>query len=186
MRITAIVGSTRRGNTYSMVEAGCHGLKDCDVELIHLKDLKIEFCDGCLTCDTEGECHHNDDMKVIINKLVESDGFIFGTPVRWNLLSGELKVFLDRLNPVAVTEKLRGKRAILFVVGQSNEENIDSIYMAKKSLQFFCDSAGIDVIESVEAIDCLNSNDLISKYPNKLNECKVAAKNLIDSIKSTI
>jgi hypothetical protein len=58
--------------------------------------------------------------------------------------------------------------------------------MAKKSLQFFCDSAGIDVIESVEAIDCLNSNDLISKYPNKLNECKVAAKNLIDSIKSTI
>ncbi len=103
MRILAIVGSARRGNTYAMVEAATHELsaKACDVELIHLRDIKLEVCDGCLACDEEGKCVIEDDMEKILPDVAQADGFIFGTPARWSLLSGELKVFIDRSNPLA-------------------------------------------------------------------------------------
>lgn len=182
MRITAIVGSQRRGNTYAMVESGCHALTDCEIELIHLKDLKIEKCDGCLICDSTGVCHYEDEMRNILEKLINSDGFILGTPARWNLLSGEIKVFLDRLNPLAVPELLKGKKAIIYAVGQSSGAASDSISAAANSVISFCNSAGIKVVDVVCAENCLEENDLISKFPAVLQDCKKAAFKLYESI----
>ena len=110
MRVIAIVGSSRRGNTYAMVESACHGIgSECDLELIHIKDMSVRFCDGCLRCDSDGKCHIKDSMTDIISSVVAADGLIIGTPARWSLLSGELKVLMDRLNPLASQEKLKDK-----------------------------------------------------------------------------
>lgn len=183
MRIVALVGSIRRGNTYAMVEAACHALADADVELIHLKDVNLKMCDGCLSCDDAGECHIDDEMHSIIKRVVEADGFIFGTPARWNLLSGELKVFFDRLNPLAMPGSLKDKKAIIFSVGQSEGEEVASIRNAANSVKCFCDSAGIEVIDIVTAEGCLESQDLISKHPDVLELCKLSAHKLLASIK---
>lgn len=182
MRIVAIVGSIRRGNTYAMVEAACHALKDCDIELIHLKDLNMNMCDGCLVCDESGKCVFEDDMNKIIPHINEADGIILGTPARWSLLSGELKVFLDRLNPLAVPEALKGKKSIIFAVGQTKGENAESIKLAADSVRFFCENAGMDVIETVIAEDCLKEDDLIINHPEVIERCKQAARNLYNSI----
>lgn len=182
MRIIAIVGSNRRGNTYAMVEAGCHALTDSETELLHLKDLKIIECDGCLTCDETGKCHIEDDMQNIINRIAEADGFIIGTPSRWSLLSGELKIFLDRLNPLAMPERLSGKKAIIFAVGQTEGEEAESIKLAAKSVKYFCENAGIEVLVTVLAEKCLNKDDLIKNFPNILKECKEAAVKLHKSL----
>jgi len=182
MRIVAIVGSIRRGNTYSMVEAGCHALSNCDVELIHLKDVDVKMCDGCLRCDEEGECYINDDMKEILLRIKEADGLIIGTPSRWSLLSGELKVLLDRLNPLAVPELLKGKKAIIFAVGQSSSKDDNSIKLAAESIKTFCESAGITVVSEVYAENCLGPEDLIVKHPEVLEQCKNSANILYKSI----
>lgn len=182
MKIMSIVGSARRGNTYAMVEAGSHALTSCDVELIHLKDLQIKNCDGCLTCDETGECHFDDAMNSIITGIKETDGFIIGTPSRWGLLSGELKVFFDRLNPLAVPEGLAGKKAIIFVVGQTKDDEADSIRSAYESVKTFCDSAGIEVIDSVIAEGCLEKDDLINNHVSILEKCKNSAVNLYNSL----
>lgn len=125
-------------------------------------------------------------MAGLLQKINNSDGFIFGSPARWNLLSGELKVFFDRLNPLAVPELLKGKKAVIFVVGQSEGESIDSIKSAANSIVLFCNSAGIEVIEIVYAENCLNPNDLITNYPEKLLECKRAAEKLYIAISESI
>jgi multimeric flavodoxin WrbA len=182
MKIIAIVGSIRRGNTYTMVEAGCQQLKDCDVELIHLKDISINICDGCLKCDETATCHIDDDMSDLVQRIKHADGFIFGTPSRWSLLSGELKVFFDRLNPLAVPELLAGKKAIVFAVGQSKGEDIETIKLAAESVKHFCDNAEIEVIDTVIASDCLQPEDLITKHVDILDECRKSADKLFSSL----
>jgi multimeric flavodoxin WrbA len=182
MRIVAIVGSNRRGNTYAMVEAACHALNDSEVELIHLKDLDIKPCDGCLTCDESGACHLKDDMDKIIPRMKIADGFIFGTPARWGLLAGELKVFFDRLNPLALPQALKGKKAIIFAVGQTEGDEATSIENTVKSIKYFCENAGIEVIDTLSAYGCLTPNDLITKKPEILSKCKSSAKKLFKSL----
>lgn len=182
MRIVAIVGSSRRGNTYAMVEAGCHALKDCDVELIHLKDVDIKVCDGCLSCDETGKCAIDDDMEDILRAIKEADGLIIGTPSRWSLLSGELKIFIDRLNPLAVPELLKGKSAIVFAVGQTEGDESETIRLAVNSVKNFCDNAGIKVEEEVVAEGCLGPEDLITKHPEILKSCRDAALKLYEKI----
>lgn len=182
MKIVAIVGSIRRGNTYAMVEAASRALGKCDVELIHLKNIDIKMCDGCLSCDKKRKCRIDDSMKNILPKIVNADGFIFGTPSRWSLLAGELKVFFDRLNPLAIPELLKGKKALIFAVGQTVGREAESIKRAIESVKFFCDNAGIEVVDTVMAKGCTGSNDLISKYPTILSKCKRAAIKLYNSL----
>ncbi len=182
MKIVAIVGSLRRGNTYNMVEAGCQALTDCDVELIHLKDISLNHCDGCLECDESGVCTLTDDMTKVVTRIKGADGFIFGTPARWSLLSGELKTFFDRLNPLAVPELLAEKKAIIFAVGQSKDQDAGSIKLAADSVGFFCENAEVEVVDVVLATDCLNPEDLITKHANYLDDCKLSAKKLYQSL----
>jgi multimeric flavodoxin WrbA len=166
-----------------MVESACHALDSgCDVELIHTRDLTLAFCDGCLSCDKTSACHIDDSMTAVISSMLAADGLIIGTPVRWALLSGELKVLFDRLNPLAVPQKLKGKKAIVFAVGQSTQEQDDSVKLACDSVITFCNSAGIDVVSTVLSFGCLEPNDLIEKSPEVLNNCKLAARKLLDSL----
>lgn len=183
MRIVALVGSTRRGNTYAMVESACHALNsESDVEFIHLKDSVINLCDGCLKCDETGECHINDSMTEIIKSIEAADGLIIGTPARWSLLSGELKILFDRLNPLAAPEGLKGKKAIVFTVGQSKPDQDNSVERAAKSVTYFCENAGIEVIDIVLAYGCLEPSDLIENNPGVLSVCKSSARRLLESL----
>lgn len=178
MRVVAVVGSNRRGNTYAMVEAACHAMPDLDVELLHVKDLLDAMCDGCLTCDVTGECHIGDEMTRTVTSVREADGFIFGTPARWGLLSGELKVFFDRLNPLAVPEQLNGKKALILAVGQCEGDEALSIRQAADSVETFCENAGIEVVERVIAEGCTKPTDAIERHPEILEQCRTAARKL--------
>jgi multimeric flavodoxin WrbA len=180
LKIVAVIGSCRRGNTFAMVDAACRALKGkCKMTVVDLRELDIRPCDGCLQCDKTGRCYIQDDMQEIVTEVANADAFIFGTPARWGLLSGELKVFFDRLNPLASRETLKGKKAVIFAVGQSAEDQSDSIGCARDSVVHFCRDAGIKVLDSVLAYDCLGDSDLGDKSPDVLAKCEVAAGKLL-------
>lgn len=182
MKILGIVGSKRMGNSYAMVNAAVAGLENCEVELVHLnKDFNL--CDGCLICDEKGKCKFEDYVSPLVEKVSNSDGFIFASPARWGLLSGELKSFFDRLNPLAVPQKLKGKKAIIFTVGQCEGEEAESIKLAAETIRYFCDNAGIEVVDIVIAEGCMNSNDVINNNPQILDICKEKTLKLLDSLK---
>jgi multimeric flavodoxin WrbA len=166
-----------------MVESACHAIgSECDVEFIHVKDMTVKFCDGCLACDKTGKCHITDSMTPTIKSIVAADGLILGTPTRWSLLSGELKVLMDRLNPLATQQKLKGKKAIVFTVGQSTPDQDNSVKLACSSVVDFCDNAGIAVVAKVLAFGCLSANDIIEKSPEVLTKCKKAGRKLLESV----
>ncbi len=107
MKVVGICGSPRKGNTEWMLrklldEVARAGM---ETELILLREKHIEGCDGCLSCEAggtqrKGACRIQDDMQLIYPKLAEADGFAFGTPVYFDMLSGLLKSFMDRTCPI--------------------------------------------------------------------------------------
>ena len=182
MKICAVIGSLRKGNSALMVSEAVSCFERDEVEIIDLSSLKLCFCSGCLECDETQKCNINDEMTEKLNIISSADGFIFASPVRWGLISGEMKTFFDRLNPFAVSETLSGKKAILFVVGQTDEGDdvTMSIKSGMKSMEVFCDNSGIDIIDKVKAYGCLSPNDISNT--NYLSLCKDAAIKLRESI----
>lgn len=99
-----IVSSSLRGGSNSEILAheAERGAKDAgnDVEFLCLKGKDIKFCIGCLSCQKTGKCVQKDDMADMIGKVQNADVLIFTTPIYYYELSGQLKTFLDRCNPL--------------------------------------------------------------------------------------
>jgi multimeric flavodoxin WrbA len=107
MKITIFNGSPRgaRGNTHVMVQEFMKGAAEggAEVENIFLADKRIAECKGCYTCwlKTPGTCVQRDDMDELLAKYVASDIIGFATPLYVDNVTGLMKVFLDRLIPIA-------------------------------------------------------------------------------------
>ena len=101
-RVTAFVGSARKGNTYDAVVQFLGNLKamgDIETEIVRLSEYKLGVCRGCRLCFDKGEehCPYKDDRDVLIEKMMASDGVVFASPNYSFQVSGLMKVFLDRL-----------------------------------------------------------------------------------------
>ena len=108
MKVMAIIGSPRRGgNTELLVDRvieGCRSRGNAEIEKVFIADRNIQYCSGCLTCTFPppgtGKCVLRDDMDVLIEKIRESDAFIFGTPNHMRTVSAPLLNFLARMLPL--------------------------------------------------------------------------------------
>jgi multimeric flavodoxin WrbA len=121
VKIIGVSGSPRKGNTNILVKEclkSAETLKDVETEFIHLADYKIEGgCKACLRCFAEPNSEkfcwaYDDEMKLVLKKLMEGDGFIFGSPVYWGSWTAQFKTFVDRSHPfVGFGKLLRNKPA---------------------------------------------------------------------------
>ena len=71
-----------------------------EVDFITLKDKQISFCKGCLACQKTGKCVIKDDVAKIMDKVIDSDIVVWATPIYYYEMSGQMKVLIDRLNPM--------------------------------------------------------------------------------------
>ena len=104
MKKVLIVSSSLRAGSNSEILAheAERGAKDAgnDVEFLTLRGKDIKFCIGCLACQKTGKCVQKDDMAEMIAKVQNADVLIFATPIYYYEMSGQLKTFLDRCNPL--------------------------------------------------------------------------------------
>ena len=77
MRILAICGSARKGNSYSVLSTIQEEYPSIDYELLMLKDANLEPCRGCYVCIRRGEqyCPRKDDRDTIIEKMLVRMGW---------------------------------------------------------------------------------------------------------------
>ena len=102
-----INGSPRNNfNTYQLLEKAIEGIKsikeDADVEIVDLYNLNYTGCRSCFMCKLKdgpfyAKCPVNDDLKDLLPKIWDSEGVIFGSPIYFGNLSGQLNSFLERL-----------------------------------------------------------------------------------------
>ena len=117
MKILAINGSPRKGNTDFMLQT-ILGSAKADSEIIYLRDRKITFCSGgddC--CPVRKECHIKDSMPEIYKKLENADIVILASPCYFFNVTARMKNFMDRCNPYYFNKKLKGKKFFLLSVG---------------------------------------------------------------------
>lgn len=106
MKILVLSGSPKRERSDTMrltraFVAGMDDVKANDVHIVHVIDRHIEYCTGCLGCMRNGgKCVHDDDMRAILEEILESDLLIFSFPLYCYGLPAPLKALIDRTLPL--------------------------------------------------------------------------------------
>ncbi len=143
--------------------------------LILLREKRIQFCDGCLSCDETEKCKLRDDMQIIYPQLEESDLIIFGSPVYFNNVTGMMKNFIDRLLPFYYKNKLRDKKIVAAIVGAS-----DKIETIKKSTDCIKTAADLLKMSFVGDIYLVaRKNDEVENNSESLKQIDKFAENLV-------
>jgi multimeric flavodoxin WrbA len=95
--VLGICGSARKnGNTATLLREALNAT-GMESELVFLSDLTIGFCSGCLSCvKNKGVCIKDDDMKGLLEKMIESRAIVLGSPNYYYDVSGLVKNMIDR------------------------------------------------------------------------------------------
>ncbi len=107
MRILVINGSPKRENsdTLHITRAFLDGLNEAsqnEVHTIHAVDQHIEYCTGCFSCMRNGgACIHRDDMRRILEEILDSDLLIWSYPLYCYGMPAPMKALLDRTLPLS-------------------------------------------------------------------------------------
>ncbi len=101
--VLIVTASLRRdSNSDALAAAFARGAKEAGnaVETVSLKDKSIGFCIGCLACQKTQKCVILDDAAALAEKVKRADVLVFASPIYYYSVSGLLKTFLDRCNPI--------------------------------------------------------------------------------------
>lgn len=107
MKVFAICGSSRKGwNTETLLKKFIDGVlaeeENAECELVNLYDLDYKGCHGCGACKLKdgkfyGKCAVNDGITELLERLSSADIIVFGSPVYYAGVTGELHSFAERL-----------------------------------------------------------------------------------------
>jgi multimeric flavodoxin WrbA len=106
-RVIGIVGSPRKGsNTDTLVQAVLDGAKAAGAQTVkyHLNDLQFVGCQACFYCKKNKECRIDDDAKRIIEEITSAQAVVFGSPIYFRQLTGQLVLFMDRMYSLMAPE----------------------------------------------------------------------------------
>lgn len=101
-KVLVISASPRKGgNSDLLCDRFILGAQEAghETEKIFLRDKNIHYCSGCGVCNNTHVCVQKDDMKPLLDKLVEADVIVLATPVYFYSMDGQLKTFIDRTVP---------------------------------------------------------------------------------------
>ena len=123
--ILIINGSPRKnGNISKMLEAIKEEAEKqgANVPAIHVHDLQIKPCNGCMNCRKNLTCVLPEDgAQATLQLINKCDVLVVGSPCYWGNLPGELKILFDRIvygmmgeSPKGIPQPLhKGKKAII-------------------------------------------------------------------------
>lgn len=67
-------------------------------ELIRLNDIEFRACQSCGESPEPDWCLFRDDIYPVYDKLINCDVVLFGSPVYFDTVSAQAKLFIDRCN----------------------------------------------------------------------------------------
>lgn len=99
MKVILVNGSPHKeGCTYTALSEAAKALNSngIETEIFHLGTEPVAGCIACGACSKTGKCIYNDPVNEFVEKAKDADGFIFGSPVYYSGMSGQLCSFMDR------------------------------------------------------------------------------------------
>lgn len=167
--MVAFVGSARIKHTYHATKdllKAVESYGEISYEVISLFDYDLKPCIGCKAClDYEEKlCPIKDDLSILIRKIEWADGVVFATPNYAFQVSGQMKIFLERMAYFLHRPKFFEKTCLNLVV--------EGVYGGKdilKYLNFTTSGFGFDVIKHNKVIKTLEP--ISEKRKKKNNQC---------------
>lgn len=178
-KVLVITTSLRaKSNTDILASRVAEGAKDAghDVSCVSLKGKEIKYCIGCLGCQKTGKCVLKDDVPEIMESVRNADTLVFASPIYYYSLSGLMKTFLDRMNPLYGSEyKFRN----IYLLTTAAD---DAKYTPEKAVN--CLQGWIDCFEKAElkgSIFCpaINGPGEANSKPKELQRAYDFGKNLL-------
>lgn len=147
MYLIAIYGSPREnGNSDILLDEALKGVSE--YEKIFVRELNIQPCSGCRSCDTTGKCIIKDDMTTIYKKLEICNRLIVSSPIYFCGLPAQLKALIDRsqcywarkylLKLKVENQKLKSRKLGVFIA-VSATKNRKLFLGAKYTIKYFFD-----------------------------------------------
>lgn len=112
LKVVAFNGSPRKdGNTYILLDTVLKELESegIETEIVHVGDRNIHGCIACGKCRDalNNKCVFTDDIvNECVQKIIEADGIILGSPVYFADLTAQMKAFIDRVGYICRPNKL--------------------------------------------------------------------------------
>ncbi len=132
MKKVMIISSTPRrgGNSEVLANEFAKGAiyAGNEVEIVTLRDYHLNYCVACYSCAETGKCIIGDGMNEIAEKLISADVIVFATPVYFYSMSGQLKVFIDRLVPTYT--KIKADIYMIATQMDKDAKMIDNVFEA--------------------------------------------------------
>jgi len=116
MKVLGLSGSMRKdGNTSQLIRVILERCKDAGIktEFVSLAGKKIMPCLGCEKCKVEKWCiNTSDDWNAVVEKVLECDVLVIGSPTYYYDVCGHLKNFIDRTYSLYHDRRLAGRKAV--------------------------------------------------------------------------
>ena len=112
VKVLGISGSPiTNGNVDLLIQQVLKGAqsKGGKTEILYLDKLNISPCKSCGKNPEPKFCIIKDDMEKVYAKLKSSDALILGSPIYFDTVSAQMKLFLDRCNCLTPLVKKRNK-----------------------------------------------------------------------------
>lgn len=105
MKIIAVNGSPRKNNnTATLLKEALRGAEEngAQTERINLYEQDFKGCISCFACKRKGStcngvCAVKDALKPVLERILESDVLLLGSPIYFSNITGEMRAFLERL-----------------------------------------------------------------------------------------
>ena len=104
MKLLIVNGGPRlRGwNTAAMLEAAANGAREAgaEVETVNLYALDFKGCRSCFACQRVGaaaRCAAQDALTPVLNRILEADALLVGSPIYFGDVTGQTRSFFERL-----------------------------------------------------------------------------------------
>ena len=127
-KIMIVTSSPRKGgNSETLARKFAEGAIAAghDAQVVAVRDLGLKFCTGCFACQSLGRCVLGDGMNALYESFQNADVLVFATPVYYYAVSGQLKTFLDRLNPLYPKQNRFREVYLLATAAEADEHAMD-------------------------------------------------------------
>ena len=117
MKVIAVNGSPRKKwNTAQLLQQALKGAESvgAETELVNLYDLNYRGCISCFGCKRKAaapcKCHMKDELTPVLERVLQADALILGSPIYFGDITGQMRCFLERLCFPAMTYDDYSKR----------------------------------------------------------------------------
>ncbi len=179
MKVLPVCGSPRIGNSHTMLEAALEGAREAGAEIydiVYPNKMDFRGCQSCMGCRKTGICVLKDDMTPVYDMLREADVWMFATPIYFDDISGQLKLFNDRHFCFAQKKMETEKKGAIIITYGDNKRD-DYVTNVGKYLGYFGWAADFTHTEALAGWG-LMEKEAVKEHPEFLEAARSLGKRL--------